>query len=75
MRDPRAPRFIEADSLEKARLIAGETWEFPEKGSIPWGTKIIPIVVLYSIKRCGRVKARAVALGNQQDFGGQAQLY
>ena len=75
MRDPRAPKFLEADDIEKCRLTAGQTWEHVDPKDVPRGTKVIPIVVLYYVKRDGRVKARAVALGNQQDFGGETQLY
>jgi hypothetical protein len=56
MRDPKAPKYLEADSIENCRLTAGETWEHVDPKHVPRGTKVIPIVVLYTIKRDGRVK-------------------
>ena len=64
---PEAPRYIEAIEVEKLKLETFGTWRelTPEELKKLDPRAVLPVVVLVSRKRCGRYKARAVALGNR----------
>ncbi|CAD7935075.1 unnamed protein product [Amoebophrya sp. A120] len=64
LRDPDAPKYIEADDVERLRLLAKECWTVDEKPQK--GDEVVPSCVIYTKKRCGTYKARLVALGNLQ---------
>jgi len=61
-----ADKWLEADTLEKVQLEAQGTWRPVEDGELKPSDEVIPAVVIYTRKRCGRFKARLVALGNRQ---------
>ena len=64
---PDADRWIEADSLERTQLEAMSCWRPLKEGELRQeGIEVVPCVVIYTRKRCGRFKARLVALGNLQ---------
>ena len=63
---PDAAKFIEADTLERTQLESAKCWRPLEDGELTRDDEIIPAVVIYTKKRCGRYKARLVALGNRQ---------
>jgi hypothetical protein len=75
MTGPDSTKWLEADSLERAQLEALKCWRPLQDGELQPGDEIIPSVVLYTKKRCGRFKARIVALGNRQKAFGQAECY
>ena len=63
---PDADRWIEADTLERTQLEALNCWRDLKDGELTEHDEVIPAVVIYTRKRCGRFKARCVALGNRQ---------
>ncbi|MAD46585.1 MAG: hypothetical protein CMH98_16415 [Oceanospirillaceae bacterium] len=63
------PKWVEAKSLEQARLEAYKCWRklSPEE-EVQWRQgklQAIPCALLLNRKRCGRFKARLVVLGNR----------
>lgn len=66
MAKPDALKYIEADTLERTQLEAHKCWRPLEDNELTPDDEVIPSVVIYSRKRCGRYKARLVALGNRQ---------
>ena len=70
------PKFVEADNLEKAQLLALECWRPVENDDpVTDEDEVIPSVVLYNVKRDGRHKARLVALGNLQKQVDKTEIY
>ena len=72
---PEAAQWFQADELEKLQLTSLECWRPLKDGELKQGDEIIPSVVLYTKKRCGRYKARLVALGNRQKCTNVADIY
>ena len=72
---PDAPKWLEADTLERTQLEAHKCWRPVLDGELTPQDEIIPAVVIYTRKRCGRFKARMVALGNRQTQLGNAEIY
>jgi len=66
---------MEADNLERTQVEANKTWRPIEDGEITNTDEIIPSVVIYTRKRCGRFKARIVALGNRQTRVSNSEIY
>ena len=75
MEGPESSRWIEADTLERVQLEALECWRPVLDGELLPTDEIIPMVVIYTRKRCGRFKARAVALGNRQTQLMNSEIY
>ena len=63
---PGALKWIEAESKERLALETMGCWRPIEDGEIREGDEIIPSALLLTRKRCGKYKARLVALGNRQ---------
>jgi hypothetical protein len=63
---PDSIKWIESDTLERTQLEARNCWRPVLDGEVDDKTEIIPIVCIYTRKRCGKFKCRAVALGNRQ---------
>ena len=63
---PDRVKFLEADALERFQLETLGCWRPLKASEIRTTDEIIPSVVIYTKKRCGRFKARLVALGNRQ---------
>ena len=72
---PDSDKWIEADSLERAQLEALRCWRPVKDGEFLPSDEIIPAVVIYTRKRCGRYKARLVALGNRQTQLSAAEVF
>eukprot|EP00392_Amoebophrya_sp_AT5.2_P018481 g19033.t1 len=72
---PEADKWIEADTLERTQLEALKCWRPVEDGELQPDDEVIPAVVIYSKKRCGRFKARLVALGNRQKQVLSSEIY
>jgi len=70
---PDAVKWLEASSLERAQLEALETWR-PVNSSDAI-VEVIPSALIYTRKRCGRYKARLVALGNRQRVHGSEEIF
>ena len=72
-----ANEWIEADNLERVKLEAKKCWrEVQDSDKFDYSKdEVIPIVTIYSRKRCGRYKCRAVALGNRQTNCSKAEIY
>ena len=70
-------KWIEADNLEKVKLTAKQCWRnIVDDDKFDYKTdEIIPIVCIYTKKRDGRYKCRAVALGNRQTACSKAEIY
>ena len=70
-------KWIEADNLEKVKLESKKCWRgVTEEDDFDWSKdEVIPIVCVYTRKRCGRFKRRAVALGNKQTNCIKAEIY
>jgi hypothetical protein len=68
-----AIKWFEADELERVQLEHLKCWRPLEDGEDI--SEVIPAVVIYSKKRCGRYKARLVALGNKQKTASNAEIY
>ena len=61
------PKHIEAMNREETHILARETWRHlndEEMKTLDY-KNIIPIVLLFTNKRCGKAKCRAVVLGNR----------
>ena len=70
-----ADKWLEADTLERVQLEALKCWRPVLDGEIGPQDEIIPGVVVYTRKRCGRYKARMVALGNRQTQVMDSEIY
>ena len=70
---PDSAKYMEADQLEKLQLEALQCWK-PLEELLP-SDEVIPSVVIYSRKRCGKFKARLVALGNLQTKVSKSEIY
>jgi len=76
LRGPDSVHWLEADSLERAQLEASNCWRPVEDGEFrPGVDEITPGVVVYTRKRCGRYRARMVALGNHQKASQAAEIF
>ena len=64
---PEAAQWIEADTKERVTLEAMKCWRALDDEELKKNKEIIPAAVIYTRKRCGRFKARLVALGNRQN--------
>ena len=72
---PDKDKWLEADSLERLKLETFKCWRPLEDGDMTPGVQIIPTAVIYTRKRCGKFKARLVALGNVQKVFGSSEIY
>ena len=72
-----ADKWIEADTLEKVKLEGKKCWrDVLEDDNFDYDKdEVIPIVTIYTRKRCGRYKCRAVALGNRQRIQSKGDIY
>ena len=61
--------------MERLKLEGENSWRDVRDGELKPGDEILPCVVLYSRKRCGRYKARLVALGNLQKAFSASEIY
>ena len=61
---------METDDKEVQQLEEARTWRSPTPGEITKPDKVVPCVIVRTIKRCGKLKSRLVALGNQMQRGG-----
>lgn len=72
---PNSVKWLEADSLERAQLEAMGCWRPIKNGEFTSSDELIPSVVVYTKKRCGKFKARLVALGNRQKSTSASEIY
>ena len=72
-----AVKWIESDTLERCKLEGKGCWrDVSEDDNFdPSKDEVIPIVCIYTRKRCGRFKCRAVALGNRQTCTSADDIY
>ena len=56
MEHPDAAKFLEADNVEKLKVLANNTWKPIDDSEILPTDEIIPSCVLYTMKRDGRFK-------------------
>ena len=71
---PDSIKWMEADSLERLKLEALRCWRPLEDADMKPGVQCIPSTVVYTRKRCGRFKARLIALGNLQKCFGESEI-
>ena len=70
-------KWIEADNEEQLKLEAKRCWrDVSDDDQFDYNRdEVIPIVTIYTLKRCGRYKCRAVALGNRQTIANKGEVY
>jgi hypothetical protein len=66
MYGPESAKWVESDNSERTALESKNCWRPLEDGELLPDDEIVPIVCIYTKKRCGKYKCRAVALGNRQ---------
>jgi len=72
---PDAVHWMEADNKEKLTLEAMECWRPITDLDRPDIKEVVPSAVIYTRKRCGKYKARLVALGNRQAADSVGEIY
>ena len=75
MSGPDSVRWLEADNAERLQLEALQCWRPLRQDELQPGDEIIPGVVIYTRKRCGKLKCRMVALGNLQRCSAPAEIF
>ena len=72
-----ADKWIEADDLERVKLQSKDCWrDVTSDDNFGYNTdEAIPAVCIYTKKRDGRYKRRAVALGNRQLKCSGSEIY
>ena len=69
LNSPDAEKWKEVIDLEEARLLAYETWAPATDEELARAKQALPIAILLTVKRCGKLKARACVLGNLDRTG------
>jgi hypothetical protein len=72
---PDSVKWTEAADKERTSLEAFKCWRPIEPGELQPGDEVIPSVIIFTRKRCGRFKARLVALGNRQSAECSGEIY
>ena len=72
---PDSVKFLEADALERFQLETLGCWRPVTASDLKSTDEVVPSVVIYTKKRCGRCKARLVALGNRQSQVVPGEIY
>ena len=72
---PDAVKWMEADDKERLTLEAMKCWRPMTDADLGLVKEVIPSAVIYTRKRCGKFKARLVALGNLQSVDSVGEIY
>jgi hypothetical protein len=72
---PDAVKWIEAADKEVLQLETLKCWRPVQPGELLPGDEVIPSVLVFTRKRCGKFKARLVALGNKQSIECSGEIY
>ena len=64
LKQPDAKEWQRVTDKEEARLLMNNTWTDATDEEIQSAERILPIVIILTIKRSGDYKARACVLGN-----------
>ena len=72
---PEAPQWLESENKENLTLLAAKCWRPITDDDLKDIREVVPSCVIFTRKRCGKFKARLVALGNRQQVEMAGEIY